>query len=173
MKRVCTGVVLSWLALSAANADPLAPARTGGLQCYHPDTARKTCMALASYAFESDGTITNKAVVLIAPQQNVTMTTRSLVVIKAEAVCGPMRQEDILAAEIAVNGTILPDAQATGVRAQLVQAVSNQLGKEVCTTYVPSGDKLAAQVTVDGSPNPIYTQEVIWVKPEDGYQVAP
>lgn len=173
MKRLAAGIALSLVTLAAAHADPLAEARLGKMQCYRPDTAHKTCMALASYAFESNGTITNKAVVLISPQQMVTMTTKSAVVVKGEAVCGPMRREDIEAAEIAVNGTILPDAQAAGVRAQLVQAINNQIGKEVCTTYLPSGDKLAAQVTVDGAANPLYTQDVLWVKPEEGYQVAP
>lgn len=173
MKRLVACIALSISVFAPAQADPLAEARTGKMQCYRPDTARKTCMALASYSFESDGTITNKAVVLISPQQVVTMTTKSSVAIKGEAVCGPMRREDLEAAEIAVNGTILPDAQAAGVRAQLVQAVSNQIGKEVCTTYLPSGDKLSAQVTVDGAANPLYTQDVLWVKAEDGYQVAP
>lgn len=173
MKRLLSGIALSLVVAAAANADPLAEARTGKMQCYRPDTARKTCVALASYIFETNGTITNKAVVLISPQQMVTMTTSSSVVIKGEAVCGPMRREDIEGAEIAVNGTKLPDEQAAGVRGQLVQAISNQLGKEVCTTYVPSGDKLAAQVTVDGAANPLYTQDVLWVKADDGYQVAP
>lgn len=173
MKRLAVSIALSILVFGAANADPLAEARAGKLQCYRPDMARKTCLALASYSFEANGAISNKAVVLISPQQNVTMTTVSSVVIKGEAVCGPMRREDIEAAEIAVNGTKLPDEQAAGVRAQLVQAITNQIGKEVCTTYVPTGDKFSAQVTVDGAANPLYTQEVIWVKPEDGYQVAP
>ncbi len=173
MKRLVAGIALSLVVAAAANADPLAEARAGKMQCYRPDMARKTCLAMASYSFDANGTITNKAVVLISPQQNVTMTTTSSVVVKGEAVCGPMRREDIETAQIAVNGTVLPDEQAAGVRGQLVQAVSNQIGKEVCTTYLPSGDKLAAQVTVDGAANPLYTQEVIWVKPEDGYQVAP
>lgn len=173
MKRLTAGIALSILVFAPANADPLAEARAGKMQCYRPDTVRKTCMAMASYIFDTNGTITNKAVVLISPQQNVTMTTTSSVAIKGEAVCGPMRREDIEAAQIAVNGTVLPDDQAAGVRAQLVQAISNQIGKEVCTTYVPAGDKLAAQVTVDGAANPLYTQDVLWVKPEDGYQVAP
>lgn len=173
MNRLLAGIALSAVALAPANADPLAEARSGKMQCYRPDTARKTCVAMASYIFETNGTITNKAVVLISPQQMVTMTTSSSVVVKGEAVCGPMRREDIEAAEIAVNGTKLPEEQAAGVRGQLVQAISGQLGKEVCTTYLPAGDKLSARVTVDGAANPLYTQEILWVKPEDGYQVAP
>jgi hypothetical protein len=173
MKRLVAGIVLSVVALAPANADPLTEARSGKMQCYRPDTVRKACLAMASYSFEPNGTITNKAVVLISPQQNVTMTTTSVVMIKNEAVCGVMRREDIEAAQIAVNGTRLSDEQAAGVRAQLVQAISNQIGKEICTTYLPAGDKLSAQVTVDGAANPLYTQDVLWVKPEDGYQVAP
>ncbi len=169
-----TAIVFAALTLSAAHAaDPLAEAQSGKLQCYKPDTARKTCVALAGYVTQSDGTITNNAEVLISPQPPMVMRVSSLVTIKGEAVCGVMRPADIEHADFLAGGNKLPDEQAAAIRAQMIPMLQSQFGKEVCTTYVPAGDRLRANVTIDGSPNPVLTQEVIWVKPDEGYQVGP
>lgn len=170
--RWMTAAAFSILALAVAHADPLAEARAGKLQCYRPDTTRKTCGALSGYAFQ-DGTIINSADVLLAPQPVVIMRTATPVVLKGEAVCGPLRKEDIDSATILVNGTALPEEKAVQARAQIATAFKDQLGHEVCTTYVLNGDKLSAQVTLDGVVKPEFTQTVIWVKPEDGYSVGP
>jgi hypothetical protein len=173
MKRVLAGLALSIVSLSAASADPLSEARDGKLQCYRPDAARKTCAALASYAFDSSGAISNTAEVLLAPQPVLTMRTVSPVTVKGEAVCGFTRKEDIDNAVFTLNGAALPDEQAAGVRAQILGAMQAMMGKEICTTYVPAGDRLSAQVTLDGVAAPNFSQQVVWVKPEDGYKVAP
>lgn len=173
MKRCMAAMCLLAFMGSAAHADPLAEAHAGKLQCYRPDTARKTCAALSGYVFDNAGGITNNAEVLLSPQPLLVMRTSSPVVIKGEAVCGPVRQEDIETAQILLNGDVLSEDKAAGVRAQILGAYQGQVGKEVCTTYVPSGDRLSAQVTVDGVPNPAFTQEVIWVSAGDGYKVSP
>lgn len=51
---------------AAGPADPLAQARSGMLQCYAPDTVRRTCKSLASYVFGPNG-IENQAEVLVSP----------------------------------------------------------------------------------------------------------
>ena len=48
------------LVITAANADPLAKARTGELQCYRPNTEAKTCAVLSGYSFQGSA-ISNKA----------------------------------------------------------------------------------------------------------------
>jgi hypothetical protein len=159
--------------LWAAKADPLANARAGMIQCYQPDTARKVCGALSAYIFEHNGTITNKGEVLLAPQPVLIMRTSSPVTVRGDAVCGPMRREDLDAAQIFVNGAPLAADKAAEVRNQVASSYQAMMGKEVCTTFVPTGDRLSARVTIDGVPNGQFTQEVIWVKPEEGFQVAP
>ncbi len=162
------------LTLSAAHAaDPLADAQTGKLQCYKPDSSRKTCVALAGYVTQSDGTIINNAEILISPQPPLVMRTSSAVTVKGGAICGIMRQTDIEHADFLANGSKLADEQAAAIRSQLIPMLQGQFGKEVCTTAVPDGDRLRANVTVDGSPNPVLTQDVVWVKPDEGYKVAP
>jgi hypothetical protein len=170
---LAVGLAVYMLMLGAAKADPLANAHAGMMQCYQPDTSRKVCLALASYVFERNGAIINRADVLLSPQPALIMRTSSQVIIKGDAVCGPMRREDLDAAQFFANGTPIPADKVAEIRNEVAHGYEGLLGKEVCTTYIPAGDRLSAQVTIDGAPNAQYTQQVIWVKPDDGYTVAP
>jgi len=166
-------LAIAVLTITAAQADPLENARAGQLQCYRPDTARKTCAALSGYSFNKDGTISNQAQVLLSPQPVVVMRTISPVSLKGEAVCGVARKEDIDTATILVNGSPLPEDQAAQARNQIFAAMQGLQGQEVCTTYVAEGDHLTTKITLNGQPKPEFTQTVIWVKPADGYTVSP
>lgn len=161
------------LVVTAANADPLANAREGQLQCYKPDTARKSCGALSGYTFNKDGSISNQAQVLLSPQPLVTMRTVSPVSMKGEAVCGVARKQDIDTATILVDGSPLPEDKAVEARNQISAAMQGLQGQEICTTYVAEGDHLITKITMNGQPKPEFTQTVIWVKPTDGYTVSP
>jgi hypothetical protein len=176
MKRIAMMVALALLAgtgWARADNDPLADARQGRVQCYTPDAARKTCAAMAAYVFSPDGRITNPAVVLVGAQPVTLMRVTAPVEIKAGAVCGVPRAEDIDGAAIQVAGRQLTPEEAAPIKAQIETAFAARNGKEICTTYVPNGDRLSAQVTVDGVPEPKMSATVIWVAREDGYTVAP
>ncbi|MBV8799105.1 MAG: hypothetical protein JO208_04760 [Alphaproteobacteria bacterium] len=167
-------LTLMWMvSATSANADPLAKARTGSLQCYSPDAVRKTCNALAGYTFDHNGKILNQAEVLLSPQQFIVMKTISPVEIRGEAVCGPLRKQDVDAAQIFVQGKSVTDAQAAQLRAQIETSMAARFGKEVCTTYLPQGNKLTTSVTVDGVTQPDFAETVIWVHPNEGYKVGP
>lgn len=161
------------LALQAAApaADPLAPARIGDLQCYRPDTVRKTCRALAGYSFAADGTILNRAQVLLQESPPVTMTTVTPVTVQDGAVCGPL--EGVDKAQITFNGRRVPEADAVSIRAQIARSMGATLGQEVCTTYRRSGDWLIAQATLNGVAQPDMGDTVLWVPPSAGYTVQP
>lgn len=171
--RCVMAVAALAVAFAAAHADPLAEGLAGKIQCYRPNLEKKTCGALSSYSLRRDGAILNTAEVLLSPNPVLVMKTVSTVTMKGEAVCGPVRKEDIDVATLTVNGAALPDDQAAALRAKIAGAFKDMFGKEVCTTYVPVGDKLTAQVTLDGKLKPEYSQTVVWVKPEDGYTVGP
>ena len=154
-------------------ADPLAPARAGSLQCYGPHMVSKTCSALAGYTFNDDGTITDQASVMVSPDQFIVMKTNSPVTIKGDAVCGALRKADIAAAKIYMHGQMMSPDEAIQVRMQLEAVMAPRFDKEVCTTYQPYNDKFYAHVTIDGVPDPGSSDYVLWVKPDDGYKVAP
>lgn len=165
--------VVAAQAAPAAAADPLAPARSGGLQCYGAgaDPARKTCQALAGYTFGADGVILNQAEVIISPSPLVTMKTVSPVTVKDGAVCGPLSGID--QAQITIEGQPADDAVTAQIRAQLSTAMAPMLGKQVCTAYRRDGDSLVTDVTIDGVARPEMKSTVLWVSPTAGYVVRP
>ena len=160
-------------ALAASLPDPIAPASSGQLQCYTPDTARKTCASLASYTLRADGGIDNGATVMISPSPIVTMQTISRVEIRNGQICGKILSADIQNASFAVNGIDVDATRAMPLRQQVLKTLAAMLNKQVCTAYIRQNDgALIAKATLDGRALPD-DQRVIWVSPNDGYKVAP
>jgi hypothetical protein len=160
-------------AQASQTSDPLAPAASGMLQCYAPDVAKHSCQSLAGYRKRPDGSYDNAATIMLSPSPLVTMETLSPVTVDAGAVCGAIRQQDIDAAVISVNGQKLSDADAAGARSQIATGLAFLIGKRICTTYVPDGAQLVAKATIDGEAQPAMDQKVIWVAPTDGFHVGP
>jgi len=157
-----------------ADPDPLAPARHGKLQCYAPDIAAKTCHAIAGYVLQTDGSYLNTAHVLVDSDQGIALEAVSVVWVKGGAVCGLLSSADTLAGKVSIDGVPLPADQAAPILGQINAgyAAIGMLDKEVCTTYVPEGDHLRAEVTVDGVAQPEFNQPVIWISPADGYRLG-
>jgi hypothetical protein len=176
-KTLALAIVLFVLPVLSTGAraaeDPLAEAHEGKLQCYVQDAARRTCRAISRYDFGADGKIQNPALVLIQAEPVTIMAVTSEVQEKGQAVCGVARSGDLDQARIAAAGRQLTPQETEAIKTQLKSAMAARLDKEVCTTYIPQGDELVAQVTVDGAPAPELSAAVIWVRPEDGYTVAP
>ena len=160
-------------AQAVPKADPLAPAASGMLQCYAPDTARHVCQSLAGYRKRADGGYDNAATVMLSRSPLVIMETMTPVTVDAGAVCGAIRTQDIDAAAISVNGQKLSDADAAAVRSRIATAMAFLVGKRICTAYVPDGAQLIAKATIDGEAQPAMDQKVIWVAPTDGFHVGP
>lgn len=95
-----------------AAADPLMPARHGEAQCYTPDQARKTCRSLAYYDARSTLSYDNRAVVLISAAEPVTLETVTPVVVRAGAVCGAIRADDVQSGKLIVSGRQLTADEA-------------------------------------------------------------
>jgi hypothetical protein len=148
-------------------------ASDGFVQCYEPDDSKKTCHSIAIYKAKGDGTYANTAIVLLAPHQAVTLETVTLVQIKNEAVCGFVRNNDLLTGKLRLSGQLLPDDRAAPILAKIAAAYTPFLDKEICTEYVAGADGLIAKVRIEGSTSPVPDQRVKWVRPADGYIVAP
>lgn len=161
-------------AASAAYAAPLTPAADGQVQCYVPDTARKTCSSMAYYVARDDGSFDNRAIVLINKSPAVTLETTTRVTIRDGAVCGALRAEDIAAGKITAGGRVMTSDEAGPVLNSISQALTNVFGHEICTVFAPDASgKLTAQATMDGKRQAEQDQPVLWVSPSDGYTVAP
>lgn len=153
-----------------AQSEPLAPARQGQVQCFEPDASTKTCAAMSSYEFGSDGSINDVSEVLIFPEPQIVMHISSPVTQRDGAVCGPMRQADVDAAHFTIDGQPAGDENTETIRGQMHEYLSPMIGVEVCSRFVPDGDGFRAVATAGGRPQP--DQHVTWVSPSDGYRVA-
>ena len=160
-------------AAKAALSGPLAPANAGLLQCYAPNVEKRTCQSLAGYARSPSGDIENTAIVLVSTTPTVTMRTVSPVSTRADQVCGAIREQDITAAALTVDGEPATPDQSARLRKVMLAAMGRFLGREICTAYVPEGGAFIATATVDGTPEPRFNQKVIWVPPNDGYTIGP
>lgn len=157
-----------------ADADPLSRARSGELQCDGPDAAHHTCKAISSYVFAPDGAVTNQSESVISPSGPMIMRTSSQVAVRDGAVCGPVSGEDIDKAEIIFAGRPITGEQADQVKTQLKSGLGAMLGAEICTRFTPNDDGYKTQVTVNGQAAPPDAGvQVIWIKPGEGWKVAP
>ena len=172
----CAAALAAAMLLIAADTvpDPLAPAHSGMVQCYDPNTDVKTCRAIGAYTFESDGTIQNQATfALPSGRDALVVKTTTPVIVRDGAVCGPFSKDAIKSASVFLNGRRLPPDDANQIRVQLMAVMADRFGKEICTSYRAFKDEFYASVKVDGAPDPAASDYVLWIKPDDGYTVVP
>ena len=155
--------------------DPLAPGRTGQVQCYGPDVEQKTCESIGSYRFEPDGRIINKAENVVSSSPRIVVTAAGEVYVRngAECTSESATPDHILSVE--VNGEPLTGADLDTVRQQIATGMNEAVGEgEYCSTYHPKPDgSMIALVTVAGQPRPDFTSTVLWVRREDGWRLQP
>jgi hypothetical protein len=161
-----------FLAAAADPADPLAPAMAGKVQCYAPDTQRKSCASIGSFVRNPDGRIDNRTIARLAPSPLIVVDTTAPVTIKGGAVCGPFTANDIETAQFTIDGKAANERQVASIKDAMRKTMASLLDHEICTTLAPDGNALKAMVSVDGKRSPDLDQPMIWVSPQDGYHVA-
>lgn len=171
-------LILVVLAMAASEASPVAPmdplaAADGKVECYQPDDEKRTCRSIASYQRTNDQTYANTAIVLVSSAGPVTLETVTPVAVKAGAVCGSIRADDIGAGKLRVAGRLLPEAEAAPVLSQIAESMAPLIDREICTSYEPSEAGLTAKATIAGVYQADADQRVKWVAPDEGYVVAP
>lgn len=158
---------------AAQNGDVLTPARAGQLQCFEPNAAAKTCQSLGGYTFHASGGIDNVAEILLAPEPVIVMRTTGPVTVENNAICGPLRAEDIENATFTVNGAAASAEEAASLKADLQRQLAPMIGVQTCVSLTPDGDIFRANSTIAGTLRPDLAQRVIWVGANDGWRVAP
>lgn len=176
MRTILAAAALLGLAAFAAPAtaqsqDVLARGRSGEVQCFTPNVLRKTCSAISSYTLRTDGSYENQSQVLVARDPFIIMTSSSPVAVRNGAVCGAVTNEHLQAAQFTINGQPAEGDNVVYLREQVAQ-MPGFLANEICVTYTPSGDGMRAQYTINGQASAETTQ-VIWVRADEGYRIAP
>jgi hypothetical protein len=179
MLRFVRAAVCAGIALAASNAafaqdgDVLAPARQGQMQCFVPDAARKTCQSIGAYVFEANGVIQNTADVLIVPEPAIVMRITAPVTVRDNAVCGPLTLDDVNHAQFTISGRPASDEETQQIRAEVAQQLAPLINVETCVGVRTVDGALRAETALNGVLRPDLSQPIIWVRPEDGYRVAP
>ena len=163
-------IVALWM---AAASNPLALAEQGLVQCWHPDSAKKTCRTIASYRKTGPREYDNVALLPLSPDGRVTIETHTPVVLKGYAVCGPIRIHDAAAGILRKDGKIVPQAIAQPILNKVAQSVASLDGLETCTRYEASGPDFIAKVSVSGKYSSDLDSAVKWISLADGYTVKP
>ena len=173
-------MILTTLAMLAATTladpDPLAPGRSGQVQCYGPDVELKTCESIGSYRFEPDGRIINKAENVVNASPRIVVIAEGEVYVRDNAECTSdtiATPDHVLSVEI--DGEPLTGAGLDLVRQQMATGLNEMIGEgEYCSTYHSKPDgSMIALVTVAGQPRPDLTSTVRWVRLEDGWRLQP
>ncbi len=151
--------------------DPLAPAQSGMVQCYDPDSVSRTCRSIAAYRRSRDGAWTNIATILADPNLPVTLEMEIPVAVRDGAVCGTLRREDVLGAKLAMLDRTVPPGRALPLLTQIADAMAGVIDREVCTRYVPAPGGLVARAHISGISAVFPEQRVIWVRSDAGYRV--
>ncbi len=166
--------LLALAAVAAVDPDPLARARSGEAQCFMPDVLFKTCVSLEYYAATGPGTYTNRGVSLVEIDQSIVVDYLMPIQIRGRALCGTVRSAHLLSGKVSVAGRPLPREKAAAILARVNKRVAAIRDKEACMVYEPTDDgMLKTKVTVAGVRRPDLDAPFKWVKPSDGYTVAP
>ena len=128
---------------------------------------------MAAYRHIDGARYVNIARVLLSPGSAVTLETETDVVVRNGAVCGAITADSLAHGILRVGDRALNAEQASPTLGKIQQAMAAVVGKEICTSYVRSADGFIAIATLDGAAMPGERQHVIWVRPADGYVVAP
>lgn len=171
-------ILLIFVALAAAPTsvlDPLAPAREGLVQCYGAHVERKTCDGIGVYSFGPDGEITNTSTNMMSLEPVILLRASSKVYVRGEAECSMVTDHVSMITALEVDGVPLEGERFKALRQQIADALKVNLGTgEYCTTYNPRPDgTLLASVTVNGVAMPQVDSIALWVRPSDGWRVAP
>lgn len=157
-----------------ADADPLAPARAGMVQCYGVHPEQKTCNGISRYRFNDDGTITNESVNIARAEPLTLFHARSTVYVRDGAECTMITDPAALFTAVEVDGVPVDEEALDGFRAIMGDVVRTSVGVgEYCTRYRQNPDgTLQALTTVDGVEKPGTLNTVLWVSPDDGWRVG-
>lgn len=169
-----TLILLALLQATAApaDADPLAPARQGKLQCMAPDRARKACTALNHYVPDGERRYRNTTRALLTLKPLVTLEITVSSTIEGDAYCGTVTRADLEAATVFLGKAEAPDSLRKRVIDATLSSIRSDLGKKACSRVRPDGDLLLQKSEVDGVSRPDLMMRFIWVDPEEGYRLG-
>lgn len=166
-----TSLVL--LLAAAQTSETLNQIGRGKLQCYLPDVETRTCVAIASYAKQTDGSWINVADQIAPMPSSPRMVTRTRVTIDGDTICGPIKRDDILRSEfIAPTGRLSPE-DAERMAMMIADAMASVLDRVICTRYKYQDGAIIAEISIDGVRQSSLDEPIGWIDANSGYVLRP
>ena len=162
------------LAQSAqADDDPFAAAKAGKLECFAPDTVKKTCLDMTRYTWEGNGQILEEDEYAISANPLITAKSKDYVAIANGEACQVVSAPKILGANYFRDGVRVSKSDEAQFRQRDFQQMRSLIGKKFCMRLSPYESAFIAEYSVDGIPRPSATNRVKWISPDEGYVLAP
>jgi len=175
-------IALAAVALAMATAGPahgqdsdggitLALADEGVLMCYRPNVRRKTCESTGFFERMGEGVYTSYDTLALGV--GITLDMESPMWLQNGALCGPMREQDVMTGTLRMNGQAVAPGLARPVLYQVVQRLNSMIGQEICAWFEPAGDDYVIKASIDGEYQPEFDRPMKIIGASDGYRVTP
>lgn len=166
-------LLLSLAGQTGAEVDPLTQMREGRLQCIAPDSARRTCRSLVRYTMQGDLAFDAVVTGLVSTEPVAILEYRTSGAVEDGAICSVVRPIDLRDGKLSREGAPLTPVTEAQIRARVMTAVQPLAGRKRCYRQQFDGTEYQSHVTIDGLLRADLSQRSIWVRPDDGYAVAP
>ena len=156
-----------------ADVDILAQSKSGKMLCANPDAATKSCSSITSFKVSANGSVIETTEVLLTPEQSITLTMSIATEVAGGSNCGVMTLDDLRGGQVRANGEALPPDRNALVLERLETSMGSLAGQKVCDALRLENDSLVKYGQVEGVDVKLPGKPVMWVSPNDGYEVAP
>ena len=174
-----TPLILAALAIvispqfARADDDPFAPAKAGKLECFAPNSEKKTCLDMSRYTWDANDQILEEDEFAVSANPLITARSKDFVIINRGEACQVVSKDKVLEATFFRGGVQVSDSEQTQFRGRQLQQLSSIVGKKVCMSLSPYGSVFIAEYSIDGNPLPSATNRLKWISPDEGYVLAP
>jgi len=154
-------------------ADPLAPSRDGWLSCVQPNREAKTCESIYRYRWVGQK-IFYDVDVLFRSEPKTVLRLRSQMYSRDDAVCSLTFDAESGVISMSINGHEADDETLAQARREVAEILKDTDGQEYCVRYTPAEDgQFVYWASVEGIPRTEPEGLMMWVRPGDGWRVAP
>jgi len=157
-------------ATAQESASVLQLADQGFLACHSPNADRKTCKSIETLERVRDDLYNSTT--LMAVGHGVTLEIYTPLWVVDDIVCGSIREQDLMAGVVRLNGREIAPQLAAPALDQALQQVRPFLDQQICTRYQPSGADFVAKNALGETYRPDWDEPVKMIDPADGYRVA-
>jgi len=164
---------LGSFAVQAAVADPLAPSRSGWVSCVKPDSDAKTCVSIYRYTWR-DQKIFYEVDLGVDDQPLTILRMRSQMYYRDDAACSRTSQAEQSLVGMTIDGAEATEEALREMRREVAEMLKDLDGQEYCVRYEPAANgRFTTHVSVEDIRRPDSDSVMMWIRPDDGWRVAP